>query len=91
MKVLCSIYKTARKDEMYLYVDKKAQFSRVPEALLNQFGTPVLVCDLLLHPEKKLARAAVDEVLKSLEEKGFYLQMPPEKDTSLLQQLKPKD
>lgn len=90
MKVLCSIYKTARKEEMYLYVDKKEQLARVPAALLNQFGTPILVCDLLLHPEKKLARAQIDEVLKSLRDKGFYLQMPPKKDTSLLEQLKPK-
>jgi uncharacterized protein YcgL (UPF0745 family) len=32
---------------------------------------------LVLAPERKLARADVAEVLTSIEQRGFYLQMPP--------------
>jgi uncharacterized protein YcgL (UPF0745 family) len=90
MKVICSIYKTTGQDEMYLYVDKKEQFARVPASLMERFAKPELVCDILLHAEKKLARANVEEVLKHLQNQGYYLQMPPEKDRSLLTLLKPK-
>ena len=31
----------------------------------------------MLDPERKLARADVGEVLASIAEQGFYLQMPP--------------
>lgn len=80
MKVFCTIYKSSKEDELYLYVDKKDQLSRVPEALLDKFGKPVLVTTMLLTPEKKLARADINNVLKALEERGFYLQLPPAKE-----------
>lgn len=32
---------------------------------------------LVLTPEKKLARASVEKVIESIENQGFYLQMPP--------------
>lgn len=41
MKRICSIYKSPRKNEMYLYVLKAEGLERVPEALLPYFGTPV--------------------------------------------------
>ncbi|OSO73817.1 hypothetical protein B6N17_007910, partial [Stutzerimonas stutzeri] len=34
MKLICSIYKSPRKDGMYLYVDKRDALKRVPEGLL---------------------------------------------------------
>jgi uncharacterized protein len=76
-KVLCDIYKTAKKEEMYLYVAREDGTKRVPEALLNQFGTPVLVTTMLLAETKKLARADVVKVMDDIGRQGFYLQMPP--------------
>ncbi|WP_033416011.1 YcgL domain-containing protein [Hahella ganghwensis] len=76
-KRLVSVYRSSRKDEMYVYVDKKQGVEELPEALLTHFGKPQHVFDLLLMPEKKLARANVEEVLEKIEEQGFYLQMPP--------------
>ena len=75
--LLINIYRSPKKDEMYLYVEKTALLSHVPEQLLNLFGKPVLVTTMLLTEEKKLARAQTAEVIKSIQEKGFYLQMPP--------------
>ena len=40
MKRICSIYKSPRKNEMYLYVLKAEALTRVPEGLLAVFGPP---------------------------------------------------
>ncbi|MFP8965376.1 YcgL domain-containing protein [Pokkaliibacter sp. CJK22405] len=82
--LICSIYKSPKKDEMYLYVEKKAQFSKVPEVLLEQFGKPVHVFDMLLKEDKTLARVKAKDVLDSIAEKGFFLQMPPPKEAYML-------
>lgn len=79
-KVLCSIYRSARTDGMYLYVDKKEDLARVPEALLQTFGKPELAMTLALYPERKLARADVNKVLELIAQQGFYLQMPPKSE-----------
>ncbi len=88
---ICSIYKSPRKDEMYLYIRKTDGFSRVPEALMAMFGTPKLFGTLLLTPEKKLARADAAIVLSNIEEKGFYLQMPPQREDYMLDLFKPDE
>lgn len=88
---ICSIYKSPKKDEMYLYVRKTEGFSRVPEALMAMFGTPKLFGTLLLTPEKKLARADAVLVLSNLEEKGFYLQMPPQRENYMLDLFRPDE
>lgn len=77
MKRICSIYKSPRKREMYLYVDKREALARVPEALLSAFGVPQHAFDLLLTPERKLAREDIHKVLDNIEKQGFHLQMPP--------------
>ena len=79
-KLLCSIYKSRRKEETYLYVSMKDDLAKVPEALLETFGRPELVTKLIITEERKLARADASKVLASIEEKGFYLQMPPPKE-----------
>ncbi|WP_116364251.1 YcgL domain-containing protein [Parahaliea mediterranea] len=84
MKRLCEIFRSSRKAEMYLYVDRATGLAEVPEALLKQFGEPVSVMILLLEPGRKLARADAAEVLANIERQGFYLQMPPT-DAQLLQ------
>jgi uncharacterized protein YcgL (UPF0745 family) len=79
VKILCDIYKTASKDEMYLYLCRTKGFKSVPEVLLQSFGEPILVTTLVLTEAKKLARADVTKVMADLSVKGFYLQMPPPK------------
>jgi len=76
-KRFCSIYKSSKKAEMYVYVDRAKGTEAIPEALKQVFGAPLHVMDLILTPEKKLARADAAQVLKDIEEKDFYLQMPP--------------
>ncbi|MFY0665682.1 MAG: YcgL domain-containing protein [Natronospirillum sp.] len=83
-KQMISIYKSSKRAETYVYVLRKEALSRVPEALMEIFGKPIKVTDMLLTPERKLARAKADTVLLALEEQGFYLQMPPPKEPYLL-------
>jgi uncharacterized protein len=82
MKTLCSIYRSSRIENMYLYVDKKEDLARVPEELLKTFGKPALAMTLALYPERKLARADVNKVLEAIAHNGFYLQMPPKPEAT---------
>ncbi len=69
---------------MYLYVDKREVLTRVPDELLEMFGQPVHVMDMPLTAEKKLARADTAKVIAGINEKGFYLQLPPKKEDYML-------
>ena len=79
-KTLVSVYKSPKRDEMYLYLNRSDALSKVPPALLQAFGEPEHVLDLVLTSDKKLARANARQVLSELEENGYYLQMPPVQD-----------
>ena len=80
MKRICSIYRSPRKNEMYLYVLKSDALERVPENLLLAFGKPFHAFDLVLSPERKLSREDIHQVLANLEKQGYHLQMPPAED-----------
>ena len=80
MKQICSIYRSPRKNEMYLYVRKSDALERVPEGLLTAFGKPYHAFDLVLSPERALAREDIHTVLANLEAQGYHLQMPPAED-----------
>jgi len=74
----CWVYKSPRKDEMYLYVAHEEGFDALPEPLLQRFGPPIFVMALELHTGRNLAREDVLRVMANLREQGFHLQMPPE-------------
>jgi len=80
MKRICSIYRSPRKNEMYLYVLRRDALARVPDALLAAFGPPQLAFEMVLTPERKLAREDIEIVLGNLEKQGYHLQMPPPED-----------
>lgn len=83
-KMVCEIFKSSLKDEMYLYVDKRHGLQEVPEALLERFGKPVSVMTMILTEDKVLARAEASRIMAAIDDKGFYLQMPPAKEEYLL-------
>jgi uncharacterized protein YcgL (UPF0745 family) len=55
--MFCVIYRSSRREQTYLYVEKKDDFSRVPEELMKSFGQPQLAMLLPLDGRKKLASA----------------------------------
>jgi uncharacterized protein YcgL (UPF0745 family) len=73
----CWIYKDRRRGETYLYLARRDDFKAAPDALLDALGALDFVMELELHPERPLARASVTHVMSSLEEQGYYLQLPP--------------
>lgn len=85
--MLCAIYKSKKRDGMYLYVAKRNYFDDVPEGVRQAFGTPIFVMLLNLAGTKPLAQADKSEVLRQIQTNGFYLQMPKHEE-SLLEQLK---
>ncbi|WP_226067817.1 YcgL domain-containing protein [Dickeya zeae] len=73
----CVIYRSSKREQTYLYVEKKDDFSRVPAELMKSFGLPHLVMLLPFDGSKKLASADIEKVKQMLKEQGFYLQLPP--------------
>ena len=64
----CFIYKSNKKDELYLYLDKQDDFSSIPEAILKSIGHPEYVMQLEITPERKLAREKASDIIKGIEE-----------------------
>jgi uncharacterized protein len=73
----CFIYKSLKKEALYLYTTQKDDFSQLPDNCLSVLGRLEFVMALELTPERKLARENAQKVIKSLQEKGFFIQMPP--------------
>jgi len=74
----CWIYRSSCKDEMFLYLLQEDCFDAVPSPLLDRFGQASLVMELMLHPQRTLAREDINKVIANLQEHGFHLQMPPD-------------
>lgn len=72
-----SVYKSPKKEELYLYVPSEDGLDKLPDELLVMFGAPAHVIDFDLSPERKLAREESEKVIESLETKGYFMQMPP--------------
>ncbi len=75
--MLCAIYKSSKKQETYLYVPGRDDFSKVPEALLKTFGSPIFMMIMPLKKDRKLGQVHIDKLRCELKIKGFYLQLPP--------------
>jgi uncharacterized protein YcgL (UPF0745 family) len=84
MTMICVIYRSPKREQTYLYVEKKGDFSRVPEELLKTFGEPQLSMVIALSERKKLANADIEKVKAALVEQGFYLQIPPPVESLIL-------
>ncbi len=70
------IYRSSLRPELYLYLRERDEFSILPEAVLDYFGTPEYSMLLPLNHQTRLARADSAEVIQKLQQQGFYLQMP---------------
>ena len=80
---LVSVFRSSRYEDMYLYVDRAEVLARVPAELLERFGRAEKAMDLLLTPERRLARADAGRVLECIRDQGYYLQLPPLPDEEI--------
>lgn len=76
-EVECDVYRSSKKEHLYLYVKAGEDLSLVPEALMTQFGSPELALTFTLHAERRLAREDPKRVMENLESQGYHLQLPP--------------
>ncbi|MCO4785521.1 Protein YcgL [Marinomonas gallaica] len=86
--MIIEIFRSSKVDEMYLYVEKNKGLKNIPEALMSRFGAGISAMTMLIKPDQKLARANATDVMESIKEKGFYLQMPPAREEYLLDMYK---
>ncbi|WP_100640519.1 YcgL domain-containing protein [Marinobacter salexigens] len=75
-----SVFRSSKKSDTYIFVRRGQDWEALPESLRSIFGAPVHSMDLIMTPERKLARTSGEQVLKAIEEKDFFLQMPEEQD-----------
>jgi uncharacterized protein len=73
----CVVYKSGKKMDTYLFVEKEGEFNRVPDSLLAILGNLELVMSVDLDAREKLAQADPQQVKDSLIEQGYFLQLPP--------------
>ncbi len=76
-RILCDIYRSPKKEGLYLYVPQSTGLQGLPAELLSLFGKPERTLTLLLSETRQLARADITKVLQGIADQGFYLQLPP--------------
>ncbi len=77
----CYIYRSKRKDELYLFLAKEDDFECVPEEIRKNLGHMEKAMELDITPTSELARSDAEQVIKNLKEHGFHIQLPPPNPT----------
>lgn len=80
MPIPCSIYRSSKRDELFLYVKHNQKLSELPQELLSTLGDLEHSLNILLTEDKKLARFDAKDVIKSIQLQGYFLQLPPAPD-----------
>ena len=75
--VECHVYRSKYKKGMYIYLTEKDDFESIPEELRRRVGTLEFSFSFTLEESRKLMRYDTQEVIKQLQDSGFFLQMPP--------------
>lgn len=71
------VYKSLRKADTYVYLAARDDFERLPAPLRAQLEPLQFVLDVVLTPERRLAREDPATVRENLVLRGFHLQLPP--------------
>lgn len=85
--MLCTVIKSHKKADTYLYLPKDAPLDELPDQLQQLFTPHTQVTVLKITPERRLARLTGEQLLTHLSGEGFYLQIP-QSTTSLLEDYK---
>ena len=71
------IYKTARRAETFLFVPAGVSPDTWPDGLSETFSPAERVMALTLTERQPLAAQSATEVLAAINERGYFLQLPP--------------
>ncbi|HTA65708.1 MAG TPA: YcgL domain-containing protein [Xanthomonadaceae bacterium] len=72
------VYKSRRKSDTYVYLREREGFGLIPEPLRSSLGALDFVLEVVLTPERRLAREDAAVVRSNLAARGFHLQFPPQ-------------
>lgn len=75
--MFCQVYRSGKKPETYVYLPLDGDVENLPKEMSKVLAPFESVMTIDLAKREKLARAKVAEVIEALNDKGFYLQMPP--------------
>jgi len=75
--MLCEIFKSKKKEETYLFVEKETVLDELPQTLRDLLGELSLIMELDISEKRKLAREKPEVVLLNIRSQGFHLQLPP--------------
>ncbi len=73
---MAHIYRSDKKDGLYIYLAKNTKTSDLDPELLRLLGKHTLVMELDLNSKQKLAKEDINLVKQQLQEKGYYVQLP---------------
>lgn len=79
--MLCEIFKSRKKEETYVFLQKGRLQKDLPQTLRELMGELSLVMELEISEQTKLARESPVAVLENIKTQGFHLQLPPKADT----------
>lgn len=78
--MFCAVFKGPKAPDTYLFVPGEAALEDVPVSVRERFGPLEHVMDLVLTPQRRLARIEAVELMRRLLRDGCYIQLPPEDD-----------
>lgn len=70
------IYRSEKKADCYIYLAKPKEAFELPAAVTKILGDLTLVMEIDIHEGSKLAQVKPQQVLESMQQQGFYIQMP---------------
>lgn len=73
----CTVYKSSKKVDLYLFVPTDIQPDTLDPAILAPFGNLQAVMTLDLSADRRLARSDTATIRKHIQAFGFHVQMPP--------------
>ena len=76
----CKIYKGKRKPDHYVFLPGEVHTDKLPDDIKSMLGEMEFVMQLDISLQTTLARSDPASVLNIIQEKGFYIQLPPKQD-----------
>jgi uncharacterized protein len=76
-RMRCYVYKSLRKADTYVYLERRDDFARLPEPMRQRVGELGFVLEFELDAQRTLAREDPVVVRRNLAERGFHIQYPP--------------
>lgn len=73
--MLCYVYKSFKKEGVYLYVETKNTIDELPEELKNLTGKLELALTFKLTEDRKIQKVQAIDVMTAIKEKGYFLRI----------------